>query len=283
MSDLNATKKAMILYSNCKINLGLNIIARRSDGYHDIETVMIPVHSLYDIVEIVGRNDSDGVVFSSSGIEVDCPPEKNLCIKAYNLIRERYGIGGVAIHLHKRIPFGAGLGGGSSNAAFVIKGLNELFGLYLSIEIMEHLAAELGSDTSFFVRNVPQFAQGRGEILSPCEVDLSGKHLVLVKPDVAVSTAEAYSGVVPGVPKRHIPELLSAEMLCWEGTLVNDFEKTVFTKKTELLHIKNELYKAGAIYASMSGSGSTVYAFFDQKPTLGEWASRLFVHHEIVK
>ena len=252
----------MIFFPNCKINIGLNVLRRRGDGFHDIETVMVPVEGLCDVLEIVPA-EGGGVTFRQSGLGVGCPEEQNLCVRAYRLMAGRYGIGGVAMHLHKVVPSGAGLGGGSSDAAFTIKGLNKIFSLGLSTEQMELLAAELGSDTAFFIRNEPQLAQGRGEMLSPYPVSLAGKRLLIVKPGVSIPTAEAYSGVSPGVPARRLTELLGEDIRAWRHTVANDFEPHIFAMHPELGEIKECLYNKGALYASMSGSGSAVYAIFD--------------------
>lgn len=262
-------QKTMILFPNCKINLGLDILRRREDGYHEIDTLMYPVVGLCDILEIVPRAEA-GAECVFSGLAVDCPPEKNLCLKAYALVAERYGIGGVCMHLHKVIPFGAGLGGGSSDAAFAIKGLNRVFGLGLADDDMEALAAELGSDTAFFIRNVPQFSRGRGEVLSPAAVSLAGKKIVIVKPPFGVSTAEAYAGVRPCMPERPLAERTAANIDAWRTEVGNDFEPHIFAAHPDLAQIKSQLYDLGALYASMSGSGSAVFGIFDPKTVVPE-------------
>ena len=208
----------MLLFPNCKINIGLRVVARRADGYHDIETLMVPVRGLCDIVEIV-HAPGDGAEFVSSGLAVDCPPEKNLCLRAYRTLRERFPIGGVRIHLHKIVPMGAGLGGGSADAAFVVKGLSELFGLNLSQKCMEELCAGIGSDTAFFVANRPALATGRGEILEPVDFSLRGKRLLIVKPAESVSTAEAYAGIAPRRMDRPLLECLNAPVDRWRETV----------------------------------------------------------------
>lgn len=251
----------MILHANCKINLGLDILRRRADGYHDLETVMFPVRGLYDEVE-VERCDAPGAAFRSEGLVVDCPDEENICLKAFRLMHDRYGVDGVRIRLSKRVPFGAGLGGGSSDATAVLLALNELFALGLSEEELIARAAELGSDTAFFVRNTPQLCTGRGEVMTPFPIDLSGLILVVVKPDEGVSTREAYAGVRPWVPAVPLAERLRRPVSEWQGLVTNDFEESVFAAHPAISDIKEELLDAGALYASMSGSGSAVFGLF---------------------
>lgn len=269
----------MIRFSNCKINLGLYVTAKRSDGYHDIESVMYPVRGLGDAIEVI-HSDCEGVEFSSSGLLVDCVDSKNLCVKAYRLMQERYGIGGVKIHLHKVVPFGAGLGGGSSDAVCVLEILNDLFALDLGVEQLESLAGELGSDTIFFVRNTPAIVSGRGDVITPIDLDLRGYYLLLVKPDVAVGTAEAYRGVIPALPEIPLRETILGDVCGWKDRLKNDFEPSVFVRHAELSALKNELYAMGAVYASMSGSGATVFGLFDREPSTDGLFSDCFVYGE---
>ena len=254
----------MQLHANCKINLGLDILRRRADGFHDLETVMVPVYGLYDRLTIE-RISGDGVLFESSGLQIDCPPEKNLCLRAFDLMQQRYGVGGVHLHLDKQVPFGAGLGGGSSDATMTLLGLNDLFALHLSETELIALAAELGSDTAFFVRNTPQLCTGRGEQMEPIDLDLKGLWLVLVKPDEGVSTREAYSGVVPHLPEIPLRERLQRPLAEWQSCVVNDFEPHIFAAHPRLAAIKAELLQAGACYAAMSGSGSTLFGLFDDE------------------
>lgn len=293
----------MILRANCKINLGLDILRRRADGFHDLETVMFPVAGLYDEVEVMrtggsfsGRADGlyatteavgvsggavwvgasglseepgavdksgdSGVTFRAEGLAVDCAPEDNICLKAFRLMRRRYGVDGVAIRLGKRIPFGAGLGGGSADGTSVVLALNELFGLGLSEAELIGLAAELGSDTAFFVRNTPQLCTGRGEIMEPFALDLGGMKLVIVKPAEGVSTREAYAGVRPRVPEIPLAERLRRPVAEWQGMVTNDFEAHILTAHPAIRAAKERLLAAGAVYASMSGSGSAVFGLF---------------------
>ncbi len=254
----------MIIRANCKINLGLDIIRRRPDGFHDLDTVMIPVVGLYDILTIEPLGDNSQVIFNSLGMVIDCADEDNLCVRAARIMQQRYGAGGVSITLDKRIPFGAGLGGGSSDATSVLIAMNSIFALDLSEAQLIDVASELGSDTAFFVRNTPQLCSGRGEIMEPISLDLAGLTLLLVKPEgVNVSTREAYSGVAPAEPATPLRELLSLPIDQWQGRVKNDFERHIFAAHPLLAAIKSDMLDAGALYAAMSGSGSTLFALFD--------------------
>lgn len=251
----------MILQANCKINLGLDVLRRRDDGFHDLETVMFPVRGLCDEVEVV-RTYGSGVQFVAVGLTVDCAPEQNICLKAYRLMHERYGVDGVTIRLDKRVPFGAGLGGGSSDATAVVVAIDALFDLRLSESELIARAAELGSDTAFFVRNTPQLCTGRGEVMTPFALDLSGMALVIVKPAEGVSTREAYAGVSPRVPVVSLAERLRRPVAEWQGLVTNDFEPHIFAAHPAIRRVKEQLLAAGAVYASMSGSGSAVFGLF---------------------
>lgn len=252
----------MILRANCKINIGLDILRRRADGYHDLQTVMLPVAGLHDEVEVV-RRAAPGASFACEGLAVDCLPEENICLKAYRLMQRYYGVGGVHIRLLKRVPFGAGLGGGSADGTAVLKALDVLFGLHLSEEELIARAAELGSDTAFFVRNTPQLCTGRGEVMTPYALGLHGFTLVILKPDESVSTREAYAGVRPHVPAVPLARRLERPIAEWQGTVTNDFEAHVFAAHPRIREAKERLLAAGAVYASMSGSGSAVFGLFD--------------------
>lgn len=267
----------MIIKANCKINLGLDVVRKRDDGYHELETVMLPVSGLYDIVEL--EPIASGVEFRGEGIEVDCPMDKNLCVRAARLMQERYNIGGVRIVLDKRVPFGAGLGGGSSDATAVILAINEIYNLALDKSELSALAAELGSDTPFFVYNSPMLCTGRGEIMTPVEVDLSGLWLMVAKPQEGVSTAEAYRGVKPAQPATPLTELLKHPIEEWQGSVKNDFEPHILAAHTDILAIKNRMLDAGAVYASMSGSGSAVFGLFRERPNIC-FAEDVFIHIE---
>lgn len=262
----------MKIKANCKINIGLDVLRRREDGYHDLETVMVPIVGLFDEVEV---DRCDGAsTFAVEGLEIDCDPEQNICMRALRLMQSRYDVGEVAITLRKHIPFGAGLGGGSADGTAVILALNELCGLGLSEDELIALAAELGSDTAFFVRNRPQLCEGRGEVISPVELDLQGRWIVLIKPDANVSTREAYAGVRPMVPERRLRERLREPMQEWQSSIKNDFERSVFAAHPIIGEFKRRLIESGATYASMSGSGSTVYGIFDKESEARGWQQK---------
>ncbi|MFI3262326.1 MAG: 4-(cytidine 5'-diphospho)-2-C-methyl-D-erythritol kinase [Rikenellaceae bacterium] len=249
----------MVFTAPCKVNLGLNITKKREDGYHEIYTVMMAVEKCCDLVEITYRDDNE-VGFSSSGIEIDCAPEDNLCVKAYNEFKKHFDIKGVNIHLHKAVPFGAGLGSGSSDATAVLKGLNEMFECGASENQLKEMAATLGSDTVFFVNNKIKLCEGRGEILTDLELDLKGLHIILIKPNISISTKFAYSGIIPKKAEFDLVEILKTDVSEWKDKLINDFENHTFNSYPELKNIKKSLYDLGADYVSMSGSGSTIYA-----------------------
>ena len=250
----------MILYPNAKINLGLRILRKREDGFHDIESIMIPV-PIYDIIEI-----SESVDFSyiQTGIDIPSNGSLGLVERAYMLMKDRYGIGPVAIHLRKQIPIGAGLGGGSADAAFTIKGLNEWFDLGLPTETLEHLAAELGSDCPFFIANQPALAKGRGEQLHPMNVNLSGLYIAIYNPGIHVSTASAYGSIIPN-PANSIGHQIKA-LQEWQAYYVNDFEKPVTLAHPDISQGIQYLIQEGAIYAAMSGSGSSYLGIFENPP-----------------
>lgn len=240
--------------------MGLQIISKRADGYHEIETAFYPI-SLCDVLEIILSNT---LSFSSSGIDI--PGEGNLCLDAYQLLKMDHDIPAVQIHLHKIIPIGAGLGGGSSDAAFTLIGLNKLFNLKLTNTQLKTYALQLGADCPFFIENKPMLAQGIGEELTAIELNLSEFHLVVIKPDVHVSTAMAYAGVVPRETVISVKTLLKAPTSEWQ--LKNDFEPSVFAQFPVVERIKNLLYQEGAVYASMTGSGSAVFGLFRNKPLI---------------
>ena len=245
----------MILYPNCKINLGLRVVRKREDGYHDLETIFVPIYGLHDELEVV---PSDTFSFVQEGITVDCKPEDNLIIKCYRNFAKKYNLNkSISIRFKKNIPFGAGLGGGSSDAAHMAIALNELFELGLSKEELAKEVAVLGADCAFFIYNVPCYAEGIGDKLTPIDLDLKGTRIVLVKPEEGVSTKEAYSGITISGEHLDIPDNL--ENL---DQFTNDFEATVFPLHPIIGEIKKRLLDAGAYYASMSGSGSTVFGLF---------------------
>ena len=266
----------MIIRANCKINIGLDVLRRRADGFHDLSTVMAPVPNLYDIIEVTPAAEMH---FEQRGFIVDCPTEKNLCIKAARLMQQHYNVGNVAITLDKRVPFGAGLGGGSSDATAVIVAMNDIFGLHLPETELIDCAAALGSDTAFFVRNTPQLCTGRGEIMTPITLPLSGLWLVVVKPEEGVSTAEAYGGVKPAEPSIPLEQRLQLSVNQWQNVIKNDFEPHIFEAHPTIANLKQELVDAGAVYASMSGSGSAVFGLFTEQPKL-DFESNIFTHIE---
>ncbi len=240
---------------------------RRDDGYHELVTLMYPITELYDDVTIEPIEGSCELRFHSLGLIVDCAERDNLCLRAARLMQERYGverIGGLDITLDKRIPFGAGLGGGSSDATAVILGINQLCGLNLEENELIEIAAELGSDTAFFVRNTPQLCTSRGEVMEPSTISLKGKWIALIKPCcVNVSTRTAFAGISPEIPSTPLAERLEEPIERWQQTIKNDFEPHIFKAHPILGSIKDDLIIAGALYASMSGSGSTIFGIFD--------------------
>jgi 4-diphosphocytidyl-2-C-methyl-D-erythritol kinase len=254
----------MVCFPNAKINIGLNITNKRKDGFHDIETVFYPIN-LCDILEFI-ENGTNSVNFTNSGIIVDSPPENNLIIKAYNLIKEKYKIPGLDIHLHKKIPYGAGLGGGSSNAAFMLKMLNENFELKISENELIEISRKIGSDCAFFIKNKAVFASEKGDVFTEININLKEKYIYLIKPENGVGTKDAYSKVIPQKSKTELKIDILKNIESWKETIKNDFEKSVFDILPEIKEIKEILYKNGAIYSSMSGSGSSVYGIFSEKP-----------------
>lgn len=274
----------MLLYPNAKINIGLYVTEKRSDGFHNLESVFYPVE-LCDILEITILEGSKGeCYFQSSGIILDCPDEKNLVVKAYRMLNERFDLPSVAVHLHKQIPFGAGLGGGSSDAAFMLKGLNQLFDLRLSDYELEQYAAHLGSDCAFFIKDRPAYAHGKGEELELVALNLQGWRLALVKPNCNVSTAEAYGGIVPKPSDFNLHRLPTLPVNEWREKISNDFEKTICSIYPQIEQIKQQLYGQGAVYASMSGSGATVYALFPEhsNPNFSALFPDCFVWSEVL-
>lgn len=256
----------MICFPNAKINLGLNIISKRPDGYHNIETVFYPV-PVKDALEVVA---ADATRFTQTGIPVDAPAEKNLVMKALRLLEAHAPLPPLEIHLLKAIPFGAGLGGGSADAAFMLKLVDRFAGLGLGEAELEKLAGRLGADCPFFIRNTPVFATGTGNLFEPVELSLRGYHLCLVKPDIAVSTPEAYRSVTPAAPRVSLKEIIRMPVETWRETMRNDFEASVFPRFPIIREIKEKLYEAGASYAAMSGSGSSVFGIFREAPRFNE-------------
>lgn len=255
----------MIVFPNCKINIGLQILSKRPDGYHDLETVFYPV-PYHDVLEFV---PSGNFQFQTSGLSIEADPSSNLCVKAYNLLKQSFpNLPPVTMQLHKQIPMGAGLGGGSADGSYALKALNDHFKLGLSDEALIQLSLQLGSDCPFFIRNHPVIAHGRGELMEPVELDLSTYTLVIINPGIHVSTAAAFKGIVPGEQGAGLADAIKAPVKAWKNSIRNDFETTVFAQYPEVAGIKDLLYHHGAIYASMSGSGSSVYGLFEQAPDL---------------
>ena len=253
----------MIAFPHCKINLGLSIVAKRADGYHELETVFYPV-ALQDMVEIVHSNEhSTNVQFTHSGLAIPGDETQNLCVKAYHLLKKDFpNIPPVKMHLHKKIPMGAGLGGGSSDGTAVLTLLNEQFKLGLHTHQLIDYAAQLGSDCPFFVYDTACHATGRGEILKTFPCDLSNYKIALIHPGIHVSTAWAFSQLQPHAKEKSLAAIVAQPIETWKTTLLNDFEAPIFLAHPILQEIKNELYAQGAIYASMSGSGSSIFGIF---------------------
>ena len=259
----------MIEFPNCKINLGLRIVRKRKDGYHDLETIFFPV-PLNDVLEIIRdpqhqQVNTSSVRFSASGISVDGKINDNLCIKAFNLLQKDFPqLPAIQMHLHKAIPMGAGLGGGSSDAAFTLSLLNKQFNLGLSQEQLINYALQLGSDCPFFILNTPCYATGRGEIMQPVIINLEAYKFIIVNPGIHINTSQAFSGITPDLPEKSLQDIISHPIEAWKNEMSNDFEKPIFKLHPEIERIKNKLYANGALYASMSGSGSTVYGIFEK-------------------
>ena len=261
----------MITFPNAKINLGLNIVEKRPDGYHNLETLFYPI-ALQDILEITPRKGDSAEKYTLTMYDApfDGNIDDNLVIKAYNVLAADYTLPSLDFFLYKKVPTGAGLGGGSADAAFALKMINDLAGLSLGDDELEKYAARIGADCAFFVRNKPAFATGIGNILTPTEVSLAGYTIVLVKPEIHISTKDAYAQVTPMRPEILITEIVKRPIAEWRSLLVNDFEKSVFAKYPEVAAIKEKLYELGAEYASMSGSGSAFFGIFKEKQDEGK-------------
>jgi len=267
----------MIVFPNCKINLGLNILRKRDDGFHDLETVFFPIN-FREALEVIGNpSGHSDTEFTASGLKVDGSSSDNLCIKAYQLLKKDIPqLAAVKIHLHKTIPTGAGLGGGSADAAFMLKLLNDKFNLNLSTPQLLNYSLQLGSDCPFFIINKPCFATGRGEKLEEILLDLSPYRIVLLNPNIHVNTGWAFSQISPSLPKRNIKEIVSQPVSTWKDELKNDFEEAVFAAHPQIKIIKEDLYRQGALYAAMSGSGSTVFGIFDKATPVGLFGNDYF-------
>ncbi len=272
----------MIAFPNCKINIGLNIVAKRSDGFHDIETVFYPL-SLCDALEVLpATTPGDEDEFILEGMSLEGDPQQNLCMKALRLMRSVVHIDPVKMVLLKKTPSGAGLGGGSADAAFTLKMLNSYYNAGLTDDQLKAMAAQLGSDCSFFISDTPAYAYGKGDQLEEVTINLQGYTLVLVKPPVFVSTAEAYRGVTPLPSAISLKTMIQQPISAWRGTIKNDFEKNIFSHYPVIAAIKDVMYDMGALYASMSGSGSSVFGIFDRPMAVSNRFPDCFYHEEVL-
>lgn len=268
----------MIKYPNAKINIGLNITEKRPDGFHNIETVFYPI-KLSDILEI--KLAKEKFLFTATGSPINHGVnKKNICIQAFHLFQKYYSIHPVQIHLHKIIPTGAGLGGGSSDAAFTLSMLNSLTELNLTVNDLQSMAEKTGSDCPFFIINKPSYANEKGNILNSVEINLNGHFLVLIYPSIHINTAEAYKKITPQKSTEKLPDLIRLPIEDWKGKIKNDFEKVIFDQYPEIEKIKNQLYNSGALFASMSGSGSAVYGIFKNEINLSSLFNDYFIWSE---
>ncbi len=254
----------MVAFPPCKINLGLRVTAKRPDGFHDLETCFYTL-PWTDILEVIHARETS---FAYSGYVIPGDPSSNLCVKAYERLRRDFGLGPVSVHLHKIIPMGAGLGGGSSDAAHMLRLLNMLFELGLDNAKLTRYAAELGSDCAYFIYDTPMIGRGRGEILAPADVSLENIYAVVFKPHLHISTATAFAGIKPEKPDKDIADIIALPRTEWKHHLHNDFERSLFPLYPQLLQLKDQLYAHGAFYASMSGSGSAIYGLFEERPDI---------------
>lgn len=269
----------MVTFPNCKINIGLYITDKRSDGFHNLQTVFFPI-PVFDALEIISSAStaSKRVSFSTSGTSIDGDLDKNLCVKAYTLLQLHFpDILPVKMHLLKKIPIGAGLGGGSADGAFALKMLNEMFSLALNKEQLISFALQLGSDCPFFIINKPCLASGRGEVLKEVNVNLSKYRIMIVNPGIHINTGWAFSNITPCKPSINLEETIALPVYAWKDKLENQFEKPVFNYFPQIELIKSRLYQAGAIYASMSGSGSTVFGIFEKAAVLPNFSTDYLV------
>ncbi len=275
----------MVVFPNSKINLGLRIVSKRDDGYHDLDTVFYPL-PFYDALEVIRNGDESEaanpeIIFNITGLPIEATTD-NLCLRAYQLLKSDFSnLPPVNMHLHKAIPIGAGLGGGSADAAFSLTLLNDKFQLGLTTDQLLQYALKLGSDCPFFIINKPCYATGRGELMQPVDIDLSSYKFVLINPGIHISTGKAFAGAVPAIPVRSTREIISQPVHTWKDQLMNDFEKTIFPAFPEIEKIKNSLYEHGALYASMSGTGSSVYGIFEKNRTLNVDVPSHYFYKEI--
>lgn len=258
----------MIVFPNCKINLGLHVLRKRNDGFHELETVFypLPLHDILEIVYLKKMRGEPGVPFSQSGLEIAGEQGNNLCMRAFRLLKKKYpNMPSIQMHLHKQIPAGGGLGGGSADGAFALRILNELSNLRLTEEQLLKFAAQLGSDCPFFIINKPCFSKGRGEKPERIAIDLSNYKFLIVNPGIHVDTGSMFATIKPAKPEKPLKEIISGPIEKWKAEMKNDFEKVIFPLYPEIARIKDELYNSGAVYASMSGSGSSVYGIFPKQ------------------
>jgi 4-diphosphocytidyl-2-C-methyl-D-erythritol kinase len=272
----------MIIFPKAKINLGLRIVRKRPDGYHDIETLFYPV-SFSDALEfVVSGEPSDKDTLTVTGINTGSEPEDNLVIKALRKLREKYSFPSLKVHLHKTIPAGAGLGGGSSDAAFLLKAINKYFELSIENETLKVMALELGSDCPFFIDSIPCYATGRGELLQPVNSILSGYYILIINPGIGINTRDAYLNCHPSEPATSLLKLTKRSVNQWKELIINDFEDYAFKIHPVIGNIKSELYNSGAIFSSMSGSGSTVYGIFSGKPKVPDKFKDFVIWEEVL-
>jgi 4-diphosphocytidyl-2-C-methyl-D-erythritol kinase len=252
----------MIVFPNCKINIGLYITAKRQDGFHDVQTIFYPIKNFYDSLEIVEASEFS---CTTTGIDLTIANEDNIVVKAFRLLQSQYNLPNIAIALHKYIPHGAGLGGGSADAAFMLQLCNSYFNLQLSTENLLQLSASLGSDCAFFIHNTPCIGLGRGEVLQPIALDLSSYFICIIKPKIYISTADAFKHITPQQPGISLQDAIQQPIQFWQQTITNQFEEGIFAQHPTLASIKQQLINEGASYAAMSGTGSTIYGIFDAK------------------
>jgi 4-diphosphocytidyl-2-C-methyl-D-erythritol kinase len=274
--------RIMIVFPKAKINLGLRITGKRHDGYHNIETVFYPI-GLCDALEIVVAPESARKdTITVTGISIGGDPEENIIMKTVLKIREKYSFPWLKIHLHKAIPHGAGLGGGSSDAVYILLTINRYFGLLIDAKDLKSMALDIGSDCPFFIDGNPAFASGRGEILNSINPVLSGYYLLLLNPGVVISTREAYENCRPKIPPTSLFDLVGHNIAEWKDLIINDFEDFAFRKYPQIKSLKDELYRSGALYSSMSGSGSSVFGIFSEKPKIAGNLKEMMIYEGIM-
>lgn len=266
----------MICFPNAKINLGLNIVSKREDGYHNLETIFYPI-MVKDALEIIEKPNLENDIFIESGIKTGTNSDTNLVMKALELLRTQYQIPPMEVHLLKKIPFGAGIGGGSADAAFMLKLVNSKYSLGASSKDLAEIAAKIGADCPFFIYNKPMFASGIGDKLEEVDISFENYSLILIKPEIFVSTKDAFSAIEPSQPSISLKDIIKCPIEEWKDLMINDFEKSIFPKYPMIEHIKQKLYALGAVYASMTGSGSSVYGIFNKKTDLKHHFDGCFV------